>query len=217
MSTKIKKGFDSIRAAVMEDCKKGENCFSENGCTKERYKNFPEDDIALNKMGFKTKCIAQTRCTHDYCGKLKWILERAKHYAIKTNKTIDEILEIWETDRTYWYMNYYQDCNQPLLDSDTILLYDDWINELKNRFGDDAKKWSFKCPSCGEIQNTQDFIDNNIESPENKVYINCIGRYIKNRGCNWTLGGLFKINKISVLKEGQVFPVFEMADKPQKN
>ena len=208
----MKKGIESLKAAVMKDCAEGENCFSENGCTKERYKTLPEDNPGLLKMGFKTKCVATTKCFHDYCGKYKWTLERAKHYAEKTGKTVDEILEAWETDRTYWYMNYYQDANQPELNSDKIIPYEDWIADLKSKFGEDPKKWTFKCPSCGGTQNAQLFIDNKVEEPENKVYFSCIGRYVKGMGCDWTLGGLFKIHKISVLKDGQVFPVFETAD-----
>jgi len=35
-----------------------------------------------------------------------------EHYAAKSGKTAEEVLKIWETDRTYWYMNYYQEDNQ---------------------------------------------------------------------------------------------------------
>lgn len=208
----MEKGIESLKASVMKDCQHDENCFSENGCTKERYAELPEDNPRMIKMGIKTKCVRTVKCFHGYCDKYKWVLERAKHYAEKTGKTVEEIITIWETDRTYWYMNYYQDCNQPLLTAESIINYDDWIAELKNRFGDDAKKWAFKCPNCGNIQTIQDFIDNEIEKPEDKVYFSCIGRYVKNKGCNWTLGGLFKIHKISVMKDALIFPVFEMAE-----
>lgn len=87
----MKKGIESLKAAVMQDCQKGENCFSENGCTKQRYVDLPQDNPALLEMGFKTKCVANTKCFHDYCGKYKWILERAAHYAEKTGKTVEEI------------------------------------------------------------------------------------------------------------------------------
>lgn len=213
----MKKGIESLRAAVMNDCKKGQNCFSENGCTKERFKYLPEDDPKLVEMGFKQKCISNTKCFHDYCGKYKWVLERAKHYAEKTGKTVEEIVEIWENDRSYCYMNYYQEAKQPLLTSESVIYYEDWLKELKTRFGDDHKKWAFKCPSCNNIQTAQDFIDNKIEDPKNKVYFNCIGRYVKGKGCDWSLGGLLQIHKVSVLKDAKVYPVFEMAESLQKN
>jgi hypothetical protein len=65
-------------------------------------------------MGFTTSCRRVSKCYHKYCDKYKWVIERAKHYAQKTGIPYEEIIEIWEEDRSYWYMNYYQDCNQPL-------------------------------------------------------------------------------------------------------
>jgi hypothetical protein len=207
----MKKGLESFKASVQKDCEQYTNCFSENGCTKERYIYLPEDNPKLIEMGFKTKCVMNTKCSHDYCGKYKWVLERAKHYSEKTGKTVEEIMESWENDRGYWYMNYYQDCNQPLINSESVIEYDSWISALKEKYGEDSKKWKFKCPSCGNEQSIEDFLSHNIEEPENKVYYNCIGRYVSGIGCDWTLGGLFKINKVSVLKDAVVFPVFEIA------
>jgi hypothetical protein len=210
----MKKGIESLKADVMRDCSEGENCFSENGCTKERYKTLPQDNPALLEMGIKTKCVQNTKCFHDYCGKYKWILERATHYAETTGKTQEQVIEAWESDRTYWYMNFYQECNQPEIKSDNVIMYDDWIAELKNRFGTDAKKWAFKCPSCGNVQSGEDFINAEVENPQGKVYFNCIGRHVIRKGCDWTLGGLLKIHTQSVVKDGHITPVFEMADKP---
>lgn len=208
----IEKGIESFKTSVMQDCQKGSNCFSENGCTKVRHIYLPEDKPGLIEMGITTKCVANTKCFHDYCGKYKWVLERAKHYADKTGKTVEEVMKIWETDRTYWYMNYYQDCNQPMLTSENIITYEDWIISLNDRFGPDKEKWAFRCPRCGNIQTIKDFLDHGIDNAESRVYFSCIGRYVKGIGCDWTLGGLFKINKTSVIKDAQVFPVFEMAD-----
>ncbi len=208
----MKKGIESLKASIMKDCVEGNNCFNENGCNHEYTQMLPQDNKGLLAMGIKEKCVRVSKCFHQYCNKYKWILDRAKHYSEKTGKTVEEVLEIWETDRGYWYMNYYQDNNMPLLNSENIIDYEDWINELKERFGEDSKKWAFKCPTCGNVQTVQDFIDNGVENPENKAYFSCIGRYAKGKGCDWTLGGLFQNNKISVMKNAQVFPVFEMAE-----
>jgi hypothetical protein len=51
---------------------------------------------------------------HDYRGKLKWISDRADYFAKKTGLAKDYIINFWESERNYWYMNYYQDCNQPI-------------------------------------------------------------------------------------------------------
>lgn len=184
-------GIESLKAAVKRDCDKANKCFKETGCNHDH----PE-------------------CSHRYCDKYKWIIERAQHYAEKTNSTFESVLKSWETDRTYWYMNYYQECNQPLLEDSNlkIWMYNDWLAECEKRFGKDSKKWAFICPSCGNIQTIQDFLDNNIENPEAKIYTNCIGRYVGGKGCDWTLGGLFKIHKELVIQNGNPIPVFQMAE-----
>lgn len=207
----MKKGIDSLKDAVLRDTKEAENCFNENGCDHEFQRMQPETNPRLIEMGFTRCCRAVSKCSHKFCNKYKWIIERAKHYAEKTEKTFEEILEVWESDRTYWYMNYYQECNQPLLEGNGFYLYEDWVTELKKRFGDDPKKWQFVCPSCGNIQTIQDFIDYNIENPEGKVYYNCIGRYVQGKGCDWTLGGLLKIHSTVVIQNGRPVPVFDMA------
>ena len=47
--------------------------------------------------------------------KFTWVIARAKHYAHCLNKPIEDVLNAWETGRNYWWLNYYQDCNQPKL------------------------------------------------------------------------------------------------------
>lgn len=145
--------------------------------------------------------------------KLDWILKRAEMYAEKTGKTVDEILEAWEEGRTYWYMNYYQECNQPKLEGDNIMMFDDFCNKMKSIHGEDPKNWRFKCPSCGETQSPKDFIDAGIEEPESKTHFSCIGRWVKGRGCNWSLGGLIQINELTIIKDGKPFKSFAIAEE----
>lgn len=57
----------------------------------------------------------------------------------------EKILDGWETDRTYWYMNYYQDCNQPEIKSGNVRVFDT-TQELKEAIG----KMRFRCPACGK-------------------------------------------------------------------
>ena len=47
--------------------------------------------------------------------KFRWVIGRAQHYAHHQNRAIEEILNEWESKRDYWWLNYYQDCNQPKL------------------------------------------------------------------------------------------------------
>jgi hypothetical protein len=83
---------------------------------------------------------------HDYRGKLDWIVNRAKHYAKKTGLDPTDILNSWEKDRNYWYMNYYQDSNQPEIKGDFVRVFETFEDLKKN-----IKKPEFRCPSCGGV------------------------------------------------------------------
>lgn len=50
----------------------------------------------------------------------KWVIGRAKHYAINTGRTVDAVLNDWESKRTHWWLNYYQDSRQPKLHSNKL-------------------------------------------------------------------------------------------------
>jgi hypothetical protein len=110
----MKKGLESLKAAVLLNTKDGEGCFNENGCDHEFTRMVPETNPALIEMGMTQACKRVSKCFHKYCDKYKWVIERAKHYAEKTGREFEEIIEIWESNRTYWYMGYYQEGQQPL-------------------------------------------------------------------------------------------------------
>ena len=44
-----------------------------------------------------------------------WVIARATHYAYHKQTTVDVILNQWEARRDYWWLNYYQESNQPWL------------------------------------------------------------------------------------------------------
>ena len=50
----------------------------------------------------------------EYLHKFKWVIGRALHYASHTKKSVEEILNEWEEKRSYWWLSYYQDGNQPI-------------------------------------------------------------------------------------------------------
>lgn len=92
--------------------------------------------------------------------------------------------------------------------------FEEWKEKAIELYGKDRNQWKFKCPSCGGIQTCQDFIDHKIEEPDTKFHFSCIGRWVKGRGCDWTLGGLFRIHKLEVIDpEGNKHSVFEFADE----
>lgn len=102
---------------------------------------------------------------------------------------------------------------QPPLKKRKQLTLPEWKKEGKKLYGKQVAQWQFKCPACGGVQSKQDFIDANIENADSKFYFSCIGRWVKGKGCNWTLGGLLQIHKREVIsEEGKLVPVFEFAD-----
>ena len=109
---------------------------------------------------------------HDYQGKLEWVVARAKHYAEKTGLTAESILDAWEGDRGYWYMNYYQDAQQPSIDTDTVRVFET-VSDLLASIGKDG----FRCPACKAVSKSPYKCDSGVETGS-KV-------------CDWKVYGLF--------------------------
>ena len=92
--------------------------------------------------------------------------------------------------------------------------------EGKRRFGSDRKDWKFKCVSCGTVQSARDFVEGSTDKDAmiksisgGIVGFSCIGRYVKNIGCDWTLGGLFSIHEAVVkLDDRDDVAVFKFAE-----
>lgn len=56
------------------------------------------------------------RNKQEFRKKFDWVIARAIHYAYHKQTTVDDILNMWEAQRSwYWYLNFYQECNQPWL------------------------------------------------------------------------------------------------------
>lgn len=115
-------GYDKLREAVDKDCRLGGGTIHPEGCV---------------DCGGK--------CFHKYCDKFKWVIDRAKAYAEATGLNWEDVLDGWETDRNYWYMNYYQDCNQPKIKAGKVRVFETTL-ELKEAIGE----MKFRCPSCGK-------------------------------------------------------------------
>lgn len=93
------------------------------------------------------------------------------------------------------------------------LRFAEWKEIAETKFGEDMRNWKFKCCSCGQSQTLQDFLDAKIENSEEKFFFSCIGRWVKDRGCDWTLGGLLQIHETEVINLSQnPIPAFEFAE-----
>jgi len=97
----------------------------------------------------------------------------------------------------------------------TVMTLDAWRDEAARRFGPKGRDWKFKCAQCGETQSLKEFVDAGmtLEEAQSRAHFSCIGRWVKGRGCDWTLGGLFRIHTMEVqTPDGELTPVFEFAD-----
>ena len=82
---------------------------------------------------------------------------------------------------------------------------EEWIAEGKRLFGEAYEDWKFRCPKCGNVAYGEEFKKLGVNA--NAIYCECIGRYIKGKGCDWAAYGLFDICTVHV--DGR--PVFEFA------
>lgn len=93
-----------------------------------------------------------------------------------------------------------------------------WREEAKRRFGDNGADWKFKCPSCGNVQSGQDFVDKcrmNQTTGANSAYQECIGRHEKEIGCNWAAFGFLGTagkGRVIITPDGSEVEVFDFAD-----
>ncbi|WP_321820882.1 MULTISPECIES: VVA0879 family protein [unclassified Burkholderia] len=104
----------------------------------------------------------------------------------------------------------------------TPMEFREWKQDAVRRFGEHPSGWKFKCPCCGHVQSMQDFKD--LEVDVNLAYFNCIGRHdgkhmnvdmgTKPGPCNYTGGGLFKLNPVAIKHPdtGETVHVFAFAD-----
>lgn len=109
---------------------------------------------------------------------------------------------------------------------------DEFLAEAQRRFGPKVRDWKFVCPMCATVQSVEQLLDAVLASGGKKddvhgyIGYSCIGRFTrqsdagiaaKNRGqpwdkgCNWTLGGLFQCHTLEVLINGKPRPTFELA------
>lgn len=157
------KGYDELKTSVERDCNERNQCgcFNPNGCNVE--------NASIGKYGEE----GYKHCFHKYCDKFKWTMDRAEHYSKKTGIPADEILNSWEEKRSYWYMNYYQDSNQPEIKGDNVRVFGT-VEEMLKSIGE--KK--FRCPSCNGVSTNPYSCNSGVIKDNDKV-------------CDWKVYGLF--------------------------
>ena len=114
------------------------------------------------------------RSYEDCHEKLDWIVGRAEHYAEKLNLDACDILNAWEKGRNYWYMNYYQECEQPTITAERVRVFET-SEDLRQAVG----TLGFRCPMCGGISRSPYECDSGLDMAPGKK-------------CDWKSWGLFK-------------------------
>lgn len=157
---------------------------------------------------YRSSCENWPGQEENYKAKFEWALKRAQQYADKLGVEREVILQKWEERRDYWYMNFYQECNQPDLEKGAlpVITVAQWREQAKTLFGDDILNWKFKCPQCGHVSSLREFKDAGIDP--HLATGNCASRFpelsYKKDDCKWTTGGLFRVGGMYVINENYV-------------
>lgn len=92
---------------------------------------------------------------------------------------------------------------------------DEFHGRIRAQGMDRLEDVAFRCVSCGTVQSAQCLIGagagKDLEEVERFLGFSCVGRFDANRGCDWTLGGLFTIHVLEV--EGR--PCFALAGQDE--
>jgi len=113
---------------------------------------------------------------------------------------------------------------------------DEFQARLKSQDVGERQHMAVKCPVCGTVQSMASLVAVGVpaENAEDYIGFSCEGRFSgsgpwpsrmdeseaaatrrKVRGCDWTLGGLFKIHRLEVVALGKAHPMFEAATKEE--
>lgn len=85
----------------------------------------------------------------------------------------------------------------------------------KERFGEDGNKWAFVCPVCKTRQTAEDLLAAGVskEDVSGKIGFSCIGRFTRDKGCDWTLGGLLHLHELEIeTPDGKKHMHFDLAE-----
>lgn len=84
---------------------------------------------------------------------------------------------------------------------------------IKAQNRDSIDDVTFQCPRCKTVQSARDLINagagKDFDDVEKYLAFSCVGRWDKDKGCDWTLGGLFRIHELEVITpDGKKHPRF---------
>lgn len=103
---------------------------------------------------------------------MRFVVGISQHYAKKLNISQQEVLYLWEKNRTYWALNYYQQANFPKITAKDVYFFNS-SNDFHKRF----PSRQYICPACNSIST-------------NMMICNS-GKEIDGKVCDWKSFGLF--------------------------
>lgn len=98
------------------------------------------------------------------------------------------------------------DYRQPEL---RTLTHDELVSEAPARFGNDALRWAFQCPVCGDVAQVGEFPDQGRHPGQY-----CIGNFVAGRGCDYKAFGLIPGPWTVTMESGSPVASFPLAPAP---
>jgi hypothetical protein len=97
-----------------------------------------------------------------------------------------------------------------------IISRDEWLIRGARFYGQDLRRWRFRCVACGHEQSHDVAIARNPELKTTEWLVTeCEGNHTPGVGCKWVLGGTFALHRLEVIDvPARVQPCFEFADDP---
>lgn len=115
-----------------------------------------------------------------------------------------------------------------------VISVDEFWSRLKRQLVSSSHHLAFRCPMCGTVQSMASLVraGATTDQAEKAIGFSCEGRWTnagpwwpsdkdrsaaaqqrrKQRGCDWTLGGLFTVHRLAVqTADGETHPRFEIA------
>ncbi len=94
--------------------------------------------------------------------------------------------------------------------------------EMVKAQGVPIERVTFRCPRCGTLQCAEDLIEAgagaDLDTVEKYLGFSCVGRWSEEKGCDWTLGGLFQIHELEVVTpDERVHPTFMPVGRDDEN
>ena len=123
------------------------------------------------KKAYVDDLIKNTRSKKELLELFNWVICRAKHYSYYLSKPIEEVLNDWESKRTYWWLNYYQPCKQHKLSPNPVkpLGINGFRKYYKKNYSDQTAK-DLICTKICKIQKENSTKSPNRWSTEKKKY-----------------------------------------------